>query len=403
MSKSQVEIDWFARSRSDIADNTLDSLINGLSAKISALPEADRVATLNRVKSAMHAISPFVHEPVDCVLWVSSDDVTANDYNPNSVAPPEMKLLEVSIVSDGYTQPIVVDHDGERSKYVVVDGFHRNRVGRESAAVRERVKGYLPVVQIRPEQGDRCDRIASTIRHNRARGKHQVEKMSDIVVELKRRNWTDERIARELGMDQDEILRLCQVTGLADLFADTEFSKAWDAEGEVTESDFSELSDNVDSYGDQIDLFHTPPNTSDEGRIFHTYDKWECFKAGLYATTKDGMTKDECLEAYRAFLADLPRFSDALDHVIVEWKNSCEHYLTNVAMNRIAWLGQASMCYATGVPATFRGGFCLLTPEEQQRANETALVYLNKWLASTGRPQVTMTEALSNERQSDIY
>jgi ParB-like chromosome segregation protein Spo0J len=397
---TQPVFEW---KESKVESKRIDKAISDLVESVVTMPEDARIDAINRARLALHEVSPFRNEPVDCVMWVKSDDVTANDYNPNAVAPPEMKLLETSIVADGYTQPIVADRDEGKAAYVVVDGFHRHRVGRESDIVRQRVRGYLPIVQIRAEQGDRCNRIASTIRHNRARGKHQVEKMSDIVVELKHRNWADERISRELGMDKDEILRLCQITGLSDLFSDTEFSRSWDVEGEITEADFQELSDDVDSYGDQIELFHTPPNTSDEGRVFHTYDKWECFKAGFYATTKEGMTEAQCKEAYRAFLADISRFSDALGHVIVEWKNSCEHYLTNVAMNRIAWLGQASMCYATGVPATFRGGFCLLSQDEQKRANEAALEYLNKWLVSTGRPIVTMSEAMSNERQSDIY
>jgi hypothetical protein len=168
--------------------------------------------------------------------------------------------------------------------------------------------------------------------------------MSDIVIELKRRNWKDERICRELGMEQDEVLRLCQITGLADLFTDQEFSKSWDVEGAISEEDFKELSDDASSYGEEAEDFRAV-NTSDENRIFHTYEKWECYKAGFYNTTKDGMTKTQCEEAYRDFLSNRSRFADALEHVIVEWKNSCEHYLTNSAMNRIAWLGQAAACY----------------------------------------------------------
>ena len=133
-------------------------------------------------------------EPVDCVLWVHADTVEANDYNPNKVAPPEMKLLEHSIREDGYTQPVVTwEVNGYRE---VVDGFHRTRVGKEVAAVRRRVKGYLPVTTINLDRTERRDRIAATIRHNRARGKHQVEAMSEIVQELTRRNWSDEKIGR---------------------------------------------------------------------------------------------------------------------------------------------------------------------------------------------------------------
>ena len=188
---------------------------------------ADRVDALNEVRAMLHELSPFAGEPVDTVTWVPMDDIKANDYNPNSVAPPEMELLRLSIAADGYTQPIVTtEEDGHR---VVIDGFHRNRVGRECDDIRERVQGYLPVVQIRDDRQDRGDRMASTIRHNRARGKHQVIAMSDIVMDLKRRNWSDSKISKELGMDQDEVLRLAQITGLAEAFKDHEFSEAWEA------------------------------------------------------------------------------------------------------------------------------------------------------------------------------
>ena len=188
----------------------------------------ERIATINSIKQMLKEVSPFVTEPVECVQWVKSDLVFANDYNPNSVAPPEMELLHTSIQEDGYTQPIVVwQHDGV---YEVVDGFHRNRVGKEYADITERIHGYLPVVVINNDREDKGDRIASTIRHNRARGKHKVEAMSDIVIELKRRNWSDKKIGKELGMDADEVLRLTQITGLAEMFADKEFSEAWEVD-----------------------------------------------------------------------------------------------------------------------------------------------------------------------------
>ena len=158
--------------------------------------------------------------PVSKVVWVDSELVYANDYNPNKVAPPEMQLLQLSIESDGYTQPIVVwETDG---KYQVIDGFHRHLIGKKL--------GYskLPVVIINKDRTDKADRIASTIRHNRARGKHVVQAMSDIVIELKNRNWKNERIAKELGMEEDEVLRLLQITGLSSMFKDEDFSKSWD-------------------------------------------------------------------------------------------------------------------------------------------------------------------------------
>lgn len=161
------------------------------------------------------------NHPVSNVQWVKTELVLANDYNPNSVAPPEMKLLELSIANDGYTQPIVVwERDGV---YEVIDGFHRHLVGKKIGL------SHLPVVIINQNRSDKGDRIASTIRHNRARGKHRIDAMSDIIVDLSRRNWSDEKIANELGMEPDEVLRLKQITGLAELFSDRQFSEAWEA------------------------------------------------------------------------------------------------------------------------------------------------------------------------------
>ena len=194
--------------------------------EIAALPEDEQIAVLNEVRWLLHGISPFRDEPVDCVLWVKGDTVDPNEYNPNVVAPPEMKLLKLSVLEDGYTQPVVTwVENGHRE---VVDGEHRKRVGKEDAAVRKRLRGYLPVTTVNEWRHDLGDRMASTIRHNRARGKHVIEGMTGIVVELSRRKWSDKRIARELGMDPDEVLRLKQISGLAEMFADREFSEAWE-------------------------------------------------------------------------------------------------------------------------------------------------------------------------------
>jgi ParB-like chromosome segregation protein Spo0J len=197
--------------------------------ELTNLPTHEKIEVINKCKLALHEISPFKNEPVDCVLWVQNQNVHANDYNPNSVAPPEMALLHVSISEDGYTQPIVtmLEEEGTRE---VIDGFHRHRVGKEYADIQSRVNGYLPVVTINLDRTDKSDRIASTIRHNRARGKHKVESMSEIVVELKKRNWSDEKISKNLGMDADEVLRLCQISGIAEMFKDHEFSKAWEVD-----------------------------------------------------------------------------------------------------------------------------------------------------------------------------
>lgn len=187
-----------------------------------------KVEAINQIKMELNNHSPFTSEPVDCVIWVKNETVHANDYNPNSVAPKEMDLLKRSILQDGYTQPIVSWVNGE--SYEVVDGFHRNRVGKEFDEVKERVHGYLPVTVINENRLDKGDRMASTIRHNRARGAHKVESMSEIVIDLKKRNWSDKKIAKELGMEQDEVLRLAQISGLAEMFADSDFSQAWEVD-----------------------------------------------------------------------------------------------------------------------------------------------------------------------------
>lgn len=200
--------------------------------KLSAMDLDKKVEFINEIKLLLHELSPFKNEPVDCVLWVKNTDVYANDYNPNSVAPPEMELLRISIKNDGFTQPVVsmLDDEGKRE---VIDGFHRTRVSKECKDIIERLNGYTPVVTIRQSQSDRNNRIASTIRHNRARGKHKVSSMSDIVSDLKKRNWSPKKIGIELGMDQDEVLRLAQISGITELFADRSFSEAWDVEEET--------------------------------------------------------------------------------------------------------------------------------------------------------------------------
>lgn len=165
--------------------------------------------------------------PVYNVKSVPIEKVTANDYNPNSVAPPEMALLETSIWEDGYTQPVVVVYDDDNDNYVVVDGFHRYCTLRDSKRIFEREKGMLPVVVLDKEMHDR---MASTIRHNRARGSHNVELMSTIVAELVEMGKGDAWICNHIGMSKDELLRLKQITGLASLFANKDFSQSWEAE-----------------------------------------------------------------------------------------------------------------------------------------------------------------------------
>lgn len=366
--------------------------------ELDSMELKEKVELLNQIRQKLHDVSPFKSEPVDFVQWVISDDVVANDYNPNKVAPPEMELLEVSIMNDGYTQPIVTWGNPEKGKTEVIDGFHRNRVGKESKIINKRIKGYLPVVTIRSEQSDKNDRIASTIRHNRARGKHQIDAMSEIVIELKNRNWTNQRISKQLGMDEEEVLRLCQISGLEHLFGDNDFSKAWISSD--TDNEYELISDEVTQ--DELDMYRIP-NEGYSDRIYHTYDKWECHKAGFYASKVEGMTHEECELSYADFLCDLGRFEDALNYVIENWKYSCEHYLTNKSMNRIAWLGQASMVYATGVPSKYCGGYNLLNDEQKDAANRLAHKYLNIWLNNNQYEEVTYEQAMLIGRQVELY
>lgn len=162
--------------------------------------------------------------PVYSVVAVPIEKIEPNTYNPNAVAPPEMRLLYESIREDGYTMPIVCYYSREKDVYIIVDGFHRYRVMLEHRDIYEREHGMLPVSVIdKPID----QRMASTIRHNRARGSHDVDLMSNIVKELHEFGRSDAWIAKHLGMDRDEILRLKQITGLAALFKDVKFGQAW--------------------------------------------------------------------------------------------------------------------------------------------------------------------------------
>lgn len=171
--------------------------------------------------------------PVYNIIAVPIEKIIPNTYNPNSVAPPEMKLLYDSIKEDGYTMPIVCYYVKEKDVYVIVDGFHRYRVMLEYSDIREREQGKLPVSVINKSLDNR---MASTIRHNRARGSHDVDLMSNIVKELHELGRSDAWISKHLGMDKDEILRLKQITGLTALFKDINFGEAW----KPTEDEFYE-------------------------------------------------------------------------------------------------------------------------------------------------------------------
>ncbi len=212
-----------------------DSIKSMIVCNFDRFSTEEQIEMINEIKKCLHNISPFKNEPVDCVLWVKGETVHCNDYNPNSVAPPEMELLRLSIEADGYTQPIVSMLEDDGATREVIDGFHRNRVGKECKSIQNRIHGYLPVVTINADRKNKEDRMASTIRHNRARGKHKITSMSEIVLDLKKRNWSDKKIAMNLGMDADEVLRLSQIGGIAESFADSEFSQSWKAEIESDE------------------------------------------------------------------------------------------------------------------------------------------------------------------------
>lgn len=374
-----------------IALGLISDLLEGMT-----LPE--KVSAINRIREHIHNLSPFKNEPVDFVRWVESGDVVANDYNPNKVAPPEMQLLEVSITEDGYTQPIVTFPN--ESSFEVVDGFHRNRVGKESKVVRQKIHGYLPVVAIRSEKQGKDARIASTIRHNRARGKHQVSAMSEIVLELKNRNWTNNRIARELGMDEDEILRLCQISGLESLFTDKDFSRAWIASDDGLADDFEGIDDEVT----EKELAETRiPNEGDKNRVFHTHDKWELVEYGFFNNTHPRLSIEQCRYKYKELMSDPAMFEDVIKEVFETCPNSCEHNLTNRSLNRIAWIGQAAVAFKYRVPAIFCSGFQMLEDEEQDAANEVAFEALNEWLSSRGLPTETFEIAYQSGRQVELY
>ncbi|WP_449550438.1 IbrB-like domain-containing protein [Lelliottia amnigena] len=201
-------------------------LIHDVENYLQSLSEDQRIEAINAFRQAIHELSPFREQPVDCVLWIKQDAITANDYNPNNVAPPEKRLLCKSLELDGFTQPIVVTENVPHH-FEIVDGFHRHEIGTHRAALKRQLKGYLPVTCLRKERKNKIDRMAATIRHNRARGRHQIHAMSDIVRELVLLGWDETKIGTELGMDSDEVLRLKQINGLLELFADRRFSEAW--------------------------------------------------------------------------------------------------------------------------------------------------------------------------------
>lgn len=209
---------------------TIETILSVLKEYLAKLNDEQKIEALNKIKISLHQISPFKNEPTDCVLWIKQQQVIANDYNPNVMSPTEKRLLETSLVKDGYTQPVVVlpiqQSKNKPSQWQVVDGYHRYLLSKKNS-LNKRINGYLPITILDVESHTMADQMAATIRHNRARGQHQVAAMSDIVRDLSRLGWNDQKIGDELGMSQDEVLRLKQISGLAELFSEHDFSEAW--------------------------------------------------------------------------------------------------------------------------------------------------------------------------------
>lgn len=188
------------------------------------------IAAIEEIKALLHELSPLKNQPINLVRWVPIEMVQANDYNPNSVATIEMKLLYTSINHDGFTQPVVTIWDNSIQKYVIVDGFHRYSIMRQNQNIRDRNMGLLPIVVIDKEINDR---MASTVRHNRARGKHSISGMSSMVFSMLENGWKDSEICNELGMEPEELLRLKHLTGFSKLFENTEYKKAWETKAQI--------------------------------------------------------------------------------------------------------------------------------------------------------------------------
>lgn len=198
--------------------------------QIEGLDTPAKIAYIEDLRAFLHSLSPQNSQPVNYVRWVPIEKVHANDYNPNSVAKNEMRLLYVSILHDGYTQPVVTVYDEQQDQYVIVDGFHRYTTMRLNKDIAERNNGLLPVVVIDKSINDR---MASTVRHNRARGKHSVSGMANMVFQMLDNGWSDEAICKELGVEADELVRLKHVTGFSKLFENVEYKKAWETKRQI--------------------------------------------------------------------------------------------------------------------------------------------------------------------------
>lgn len=207
-------------------EQTMQGWKIALSAALEAASgDEERLAVVRTAREIIARHSPLKGQPVDNVRWVPVDKVTPNDYNPNSVAKVEMHLLYTSILHDGYTQPIVTVYDGETDTYIIVDGFHRYFTCAQNKDILDRNLGLLPVVVIDKPANDR---MASTVRHNRARGRHSVDGMASMVFKMLDNGWLDQDICNELGMEAEELVRLKHITGFSKLFEDVDYKRAWE-------------------------------------------------------------------------------------------------------------------------------------------------------------------------------
>jgi ParB-like chromosome segregation protein Spo0J len=201
----------------------LVNILNKLVEKIG------KIETYNFVNSILYKMLGIKH-PVLNVKLIPIDKIVPNEYNPNSVADMELNLLYTSIKSDGYTQPSVVFYNKEEDRYIIVDGFHRYLIMKTKEDIRKSTNNHLPCVVI---DKDIKERIASTIRHNRARGKHAITEMINIVYELLNKGWDDDKIMKELGMEKEELLRLKHISGFSALFSNIDYNKAWETEKQI--------------------------------------------------------------------------------------------------------------------------------------------------------------------------
>lgn len=217
-----------------ISDKLKQAIQAEIQAVSTSLGDNEKTAKELVIEDIKHYLSEEVGDkkehPIDRVQWVDIDKVIANDYNPNSVAKREMKLLLKSIEEDGYTQPVVVVWEEDKQKYVIVDGFHRTTIMKSYPHIQETTNRKLPVVVLSKNM---AQRKAATVRHNRARGTHSVVSMSEMVFDLLEKGWTDARIANELGMEAEEVVRLKHITGFSALFKDREYNKSWETKDQI--------------------------------------------------------------------------------------------------------------------------------------------------------------------------